>query len=332
MTANPTIFDHLPDGRAVEAIHLRGPHLSATILTLGATVQDLRLAGVAHPLVLGFPKIAPYLGRGLYVGAMVGRFANRIAGARFTLDGRDYALDRNEFGQQMLHGGVDGIHHHLWRITDLAPDRVTLALDLPDGHMGFPGNVALAVTISVAGDALDFTMQAQSDAATPLNLAHHGYFALDAGGDIRAQQLQIAAEHYLPVDAHLIPTGQIAPVAGTDFDFRTLRQIGASGYDHNFCLSAARQALRPVARLVGQSGLSVQVETTEPGLQVYDGRHFAGDPGLEGASYGPHAGIALETQGWPDAPNQPGFPDCILRSGQDWHSQTRYVVAFDPTL
>ncbi|WP_151720864.1 aldose epimerase family protein [Gemmobacter serpentinus] len=324
------IFDHLPDGRAVRAIRLRGPRLAATILTLGATVQDLRLDGVAHPLVLGYPAIAPYLGPGRYVGALVGRFANRIAGARFTLDGREYPLDRNEFGRQMLHGGSDGIHQHLWQVTDLAADRVTMVLDLPDGHMGFPGNVVIRVTISVADAALSFEMQAQSDAATPFNLAHHGYFALDAGGDIRDQHLQIAADHYLPIDGNLIPTGQIAPVAGTDFDFRKTRRIGSTGYDHNFCLSSARQPLRPVARLVGQDGVAMLVETTECGIQVYDGRHFSGVAGLTGVEYGPYAGIALETQGWPDAPNQPAFPDCILRPGQDWRSQTRYVFSAPP--
>lgn len=304
------IFGHLPDGRAVEAIRLSGPHLSATILTLGATVQDLRMQGVAHPLVLGFPALAPYLGAGLYVGALVGRVANRIGGARFTLDGREVRVDANE-GANLLHGGADGIHRQLWRVEERTPDRVRLALDLPDGHMGFPGNLAISAQISVADDALDFDLTATPDAATPVSLAHHGYFTLDDSGDIRAHRLQVAAEHYLPVDAELIPTGQVAPVAGTDHDFRQAREIGA-GHDHNLCLSHTRTALRPVATLTGQTGLRMDIETTEPGMQLYDGRHLG------------HAGVALETQIWPDAVNRPAFPDPILRPGETFRARTRY--------
>lgn len=304
------IFGHLPDGRAVEAIRIAGPHLSATILTLGATVQDLRLTGVPHPLVLGYPTLAPYLGAGLYVGALVGRVANRIGGARFTLDGREVRVDANE-GANLLHGGTDGIHRQLWRVEDRAPDRVRLALDLTDGHMGFPGNLAIRAEISVAGDALEFDLTATADAATPVSLAHHGYFTLDDSGDIRRHRLQTAADHYLPVDDALIPTGEIAPVDGTDFDFRQPREIGA-GHDHNLCLSRARGPLRHVATLTGQGGLRMEIETTEPGLQLYDGRHLG------------YAGVALETQMWPDAVNHPAFPDPILRSGEVYRAQTRY--------
>lgn len=318
-------FGTLPDGRQVERIRLRGPWLSADILTLGATVQELRLKGVDHPLVLGFDGVAPYLAEGLYVGAMVGRFANRIANGRCRIDGREWALDRNERGRQTLHGGRDGLHLQLWRLDDLQPDCATLTVGLPDGHMGFPGAVTVAMTISVAGAALAFDMRARSTAATPFSLAHHGYFTLDRAGDIRGHQLQIEADHYLPVDGNQIPTGEIAPVGGSAFDFRQMRPLGDAGYDHNFCLSPARQTLRRVARVQGQTGLAMQVETTEPGLQVYDARHFSGCAGLEGLTYGPHAGLALETQGWPDAPNRPDFPDSILRPGQDWRAETRYV-------
>ena len=307
------IFGHLPDGRAVEAVRISGPRLSATVLTLGATVQDLRLAGVAHPLVLGFPVLAPYLEAGLYVGALVGRVANRIGGARFTLDGREVRVDANE-GPNLLHGGSDGIQRQLWRVEDRAADRLLLALDLPDGHMGFPGNLAMRAGISVAGDALGFDLTATTDAATPVSLAHHGYFTLDDSGDIRRHRLQVAADHYLPVDAALIPTGRIAPVAGSPHDFRQQRAIGA-GHDHNLCLAPARRPLRPVATLIGQTGLRMEIETTEPGLQLYDGRHLG------------YAGVALETQMWPDAVNHPAFPDPILRPGEVFRARTRYRFA-----
>lgn len=316
-------FDILPDGRKVQCIALQGPQLAARILTLGAIVQDLRLAGVAHPLVLGFPQLAPYLdARGRYVGAVVGRFANRIGGARFQLDGQPHQLTANEAANQ-LHGGADGLHQQLWQIEDLAPDQVTLSATLPDGHMGYPGRLLVRAQISVAADALVLTLQAESDAATPCSLAHHGYFILDDSGDIRRHRLQVEAAHWLPVDDHLIPTGQIAAVADSRFDFRSLRQIGPGPYDHNLCLGSGRAPLRRVAQLQGQTGLNMVLETTEPGLQIYDGRHF-NTKGLQGRHYGPHAGLALETQFWPDAPNQPGFPDAILRPGQPWQAQTRY--------
>ncbi|MBJ2149533.1 aldose epimerase family protein [Paracoccus sp. IB05] len=317
------IFGHLPDGRPVKAVRLRGAKLSATLLTMGATVQDLRMEGFAHPLVLGFPTLAPYFGEGLYVGALVGRVANRIGGGRFTLDGHEIRVDANE-GGNLLHGGSDGIHHHIWDIEDLGAEHVVFTLDLADGHMGFPGRLTIRAEISVAGDALSFDLEARSDAATPVSLAHHGYFCLDDSGDIRGHRLKVAADHWLPVDAARIPTGEIAPVDGTAFDFRATRVISPAGYDHNLCLSARREALRSVGRLEGQSGLLMEIGTTEPGLQIYDGRHFTGTLGLDGRSYASYAGIALETQGWPDAVNHPAFPDTILRPGEIWRALTRY--------
>ena len=322
-----TSFGTLPDGRQVQRITLQGGGLTAQVLDLGAIVQDLRLDGVAHPLVLGAPSPATYLGPARYFGAIVGRFANRIGGARFTLDGRMHHTDPNFRGRHTLHGGSVGTDLHLWRIATLAPASVRLELDLPDGHMGFPGNVAISATITLANGALGFTLTAQSDAATPCSLAHHGFFDLDGRGDIRGHSLRIDADHMLPVDDDLIPTGEIAPVAGTRFDFRQPRQIGDSGFDHNFCLSDGPRALRPVAWLQGESGLSMRIETTACGLQFYDGAYMRDVPGLDGRAYGPHAGLALETQSWPDAPNHPHFPDAILRPGQTYQETTRYVFA-----
>lgn len=178
----------------VEAIILRGPRLSATILRLGATVQDQRMQRVSRPLVPGFPALAPYLGGELHVGALVGRVANRIGGARFALDGRGVRADANE-GRNLLHGGVDGSHRQLWRVEGRATDRVRLALDLPDGHMGFPGNLAVKAQISMADDALAFDLATTTDAATPVSLAHHGYSILDDDGDIRTHRLRVAADH-----------------------------------------------------------------------------------------------------------------------------------------
>ncbi|SDE23778.1 aldose 1-epimerase [Paracoccus isoporae] len=317
----------LPDGRPVRGITLEGGGLRARVLTLGAIVQELRLDGIDHPLVLGSPDIAAYLGEMRYVGAIVGRYANRIGQGRFSLGGEDFQTDRNFLDRHTLHGGSDGTDCQIWEVRSHRRDRVTLGLSLPDGHMGFPGHLNLTAQFTLADATLTITLSARSDAATPCSLAHHGYFDLDGGGDIRGHRLSIAAERYLPVDDDLIPTGEIAAVAGTRFDFRQAREIGPGGYDHNFCLSDAPRTLRPVARLTGQGGLAMQVETTACGLQLYDGAHLSGLPGLEGRIYETHAGVALETQFWPDAPNRPDFPDPILRPGDVFSETTRYRFA-----
>ncbi|MDP0930137.1 aldose epimerase family protein [Paracoccus onubensis] len=314
----------LPDGRAVQSIEIGSGGLSARILTLGAIVQDLRLDGVGHPLVLGSPCIEDYLGPTRYFGAIAGRFANRIGGGRFYLDGKEYSTDRNFIGRHTLHGGHDGAAFQNWRITSVAPDKVSLTLHLPDGHMGFPGNLHVQADIGLTADSLIIGITAETDAATPCSFAHHGYFDLDGGGDIRNHSLMIHADTYLPTNDELIPTGRIAPVAGTPFDFRDLRGIGSAGYDHNFCLSDGPQPLRPVARLVGESGLGMRVETTACGLQLYDGAGIKGVAGLGGRIYGPWAGVALETQHWPDAPNRPGFPSAILRPDKRYSETTIY--------
>ena len=320
-------FGHLPDGREVQALTLTGGGLTARVLTLGAIVQDLRLDGVDHPLVLGFDSLAPYLGAGRYVGALVGRFANRIGGARFVLDGREYRTDPNFMGRHTLHGGTDGTHAQLWRIAARRPDAVLLVLDLPDGQMGFPGNLRIEARISLAARALRLSLQAETDAPTPCSLSHHGFFNLDGGGDIRGHRLEIAASQYLPVDAERIPTGQVTPVAGTAFDFRQPRLIGPGGYDHNFCLSDGPRPLRDIARLTGCHGIAMTVSTTACGLQFYDGAGMRELDGRDGRRYGPFAGLALETQAWPDAPNRPHFPDPILRPGQLWATETHYRFA-----
>ncbi|MFN3526458.1 MAG: aldose epimerase family protein [Paracoccus sp. (in: a-proteobacteria)] len=314
----------LPCGQQVECMTLRDGALTARVLSFGAIVQDLRLDGVDHPLVLGCPEPMGYLDEGRYFGAIVGRFANRIGHGRFSIDGQPYQTDRNFRDRHTLHGGVLGTDLHPWRIEALTEASVTLSLTLDDGHMGFPGTIDMTAVIALADNALSIALSARSDRATPCSLTHHGYFDLDGQGDIRDHSLMIEADDYLPVDDDLIPTGQIAPVAGTAFDFRQPRPIGSAGYDHNFCLSRGPVPLRPVARLTGRSGLSMQVLTTACGLQLYDGAHLSNIRGLGGRIYGPHAGVALEAQHWPDAPNRPGFPDAILRPGQLYTEQTVY--------
>lgn len=317
-------FGILPDGRPVQRITLCDGRLTAQVLTLGAIVQDLRLDGVDHSLVLGAQELEAYLGPARYFGAIVGRFANRIGGARFSLDGTEFHTDTNFRDRHTLHGGFDGTDAQIWQIASSESDRVSLHLFLADGHMGFPGRLNISAEIQLANLSLIFRLRAESDAPTPCSLAHHGYFNLDGSADIRGHSLRINADHYLPVDDDLIPTGEIAPVDDTAFDFRKARTVGDSGYDHNFCLSRERTALREVALLTGQAGLTMRVETTAPGLQFYDGAHFSGIAGTDGRVFGPKAGLALETQAWPDAPNRPEFPDATLRPGQIYLEETRY--------
>lgn len=317
---------------AAERFTLTGGGLRAEVLTLGATLQDLRLEGVAHPLVLGSPDPAAYLGPLRYFGAVVGRFANRIGGARFALDGTEYRLSANQDGRHLLHGGETGTDALIWDVLAQAGDRARLGLVLPDGHMGFPGTLRIACEIALPGAGrLALDLSATTDAPTLCNLAHHGYFNLDGGASILDHRLSVAAEHYLPVDHDLIPTGEVAPVADTRFDYRRARPVGdasGQGLDHNFCTARGWGRLRAVARLEGpESGVSLEVWTDAPGLQVYDGAHIDGLKGLDGRVYGRHAGIALETQGWPDAPNRPGFPPAILRPGQTYRHRVEYRFA-----
>ncbi|WP_375173220.1 aldose epimerase family protein [Pseudooceanicola sp.] len=317
-------FGTLPDGRDVARIHLRAGKMEAAILTWGATVQDLRFDG--QRVVVGSDDLADYLGPLLYAGATVGRFANRIGNARFTLDGADHHTDPNFLDRHTLHGGSQGTGERLWTLDEATVDSVGLTLVLPDGDMGFPGEMTARCTyrLDPAG-ALSVEIEAQTTKASPCSFAHHGYFILDDSGDITRHRLTVAADHYLPVDADLIPTGEIADVAGTKFDFRTGREIGTQGYDHNLCLGSDRTALRNVAELTSEaSGIAMGVATTEPGLQVYNGAHLGGAPGHGGAILNPRAGLALETQAWPDSPNRATFPPSILRPGETYRAETRY--------
>ncbi|WP_421904997.1 aldose epimerase family protein [Mameliella sp.] len=322
-------FGETPDGCPIQRVTLKGGGLQAKLLTYGASLQDLRLTGFAHPLVLGAPSIEPYFGPMKYFGALVGRFANRIGHGRFLLDGHDYRLVRNWLGQHTLHGGEVGADEKIWSIEKLTGNSVTMGLELPDGDMGFPGQLTIHAEITLTEDySLSFDIRATTTAATPCSFAHHSYFNLDGGPDITRHDLRIDAEAYLPVDADLIPTGEIRPVDGTKFDFRARSEIGTRGLDHNFCLSDTRKPLRPVARLRStENDLSMSVETTETGLQVYDSAYIpeAGLVGLDGKKYKPFAGIALETQVWPDAPNRSEFPDAVLRPGNEYRHQVRYV-------
>lgn len=286
-------------------------------MTHGASLCAFGPEG-GRSIVLGHPRYGDYLTpRGIYFGAIVGRFANRIGGARVRIGDRDHALDANFLGQHLLHGGADGTGVRNWRIEEHAPDRVTLVDHLPDGHMGFPG--ALDVRVTYALDrGLSITIEATSDAETLCNFAPHPYLNLDGAVDILEHRLQVSAGRYLPVSAQMIPTGQVAAVGSTRFDFRQGAILGdrlrRGPIDHNLCLDPrSGTEARPVARLSAPDGPALVVETTEPGLQVYSGAHIG------------HAGLALEPQRWPDSPHHPGFAGARLRPGQISRQVTRLV-------
>ena len=325
----------------VQAVTLTGRSgTRAKVLTFGARLAELWVPdakGQLADIVLGPDSLADWQAHGRYLGTTCGRFANRIAGGRFSLDGRVVELDRNE-GANQLHGGSKGFDLKHWRIEDASVDHVTLTATSPAGEMGFPGTILARVTYRLA-DGLSIEMQATTDAPTVVNLANHAYFNLSGqgAGSVLGHELRVFAAQYTPVKADKIPTGEIRSVAGTAFDFQTPRRIGEQlpgpeGLDHNFCLSAPLQAvqgelLRPAADLRDPaSGRALRLWTNEVGLQVYTGAHFDGSqPGKGGVRYHKFPGIALETQKFPDSPNQPQFPSSRLEPGQTY----RHLVLLD---
>ncbi len=325
-----TPFGTLPDGLAVQEIRLGRDALKVAILTYGALIRDITFDtgdGPRHR-VLGFARPEDYLGQPIYFGAVAGRFGNRIAGGRFAIDGKVHQLTLNERGRTHLHGGTRGFSHQVWSLLDHGPDHVTLELVSPDGDQGYPGTLTVRCTYRVSGNVLQIAFDAVTDAPTVINLATHSFFNLDGGDDIRDHVLQVPADHYLPVDADLIPTGEIAPVTGTEFDYRQARPIRSSViYDHSFALGKVRQKdLHLMARLDGPlTRTRLEIHSTEPGLQFYDGNGLKSPmPGWNGKPYPAYAGLCLEPQVFPDSPNHANFTDAVLRPGKPYLQKTEY--------
>lgn len=328
------IFGTLESGETVRRVTITGGGLTVSVITYGAVIQDVRLDGYAPSLVLGFDNFPDYRQHSRHFGASPGRCANRIGGGRFTIDGTNYQLELNENGVTHLHGGKQGFGKRNWTISALAADSVTLSIHDADGHAGYPGNCDASVTYSLPGNGvLSCVYRATADKATPANLCQHSYFTLDEAENVLDTRFTITADHYLPVDEKLIPTGEVRPVVGTTFDLRSdtvLRErIAAdlSGFDHNLCLSPQRVAKRHIARAFSpRSGVSLDVETTEPGVQFYTAHKLSVPvPGHDGRTYGPFAGFCLETQIWPDAINRENFPNAVLRPGEELVQETDYI-------
>lgn len=329
------VFGRTRAGEDVFRLAIGSGRLAAKILSRGAAIQDLRLEGHDAPLVLGFANFAPYEANAMYFGSIAGRYANRIRDGRFSIDGERFQAAQNFLGKHTLHGGPVSYVHRNWKILAQRSDSVALVLDDPDGGAGFPGNLRVRCTYTVkAPSTLLMELEATTDRPTLCNLAQHSYFNLEDGGagDIFDHRLIIRAGAFTPVDAELIPTGQVEPVDGTRFDFRQARPVrvseGPAGglFDHNFCLAAARGPLRQAVWAQGPgSGVEMEIWTTEPGLQFYSGQLIAGqDSGLLGAPYRPSAGFCLEPQVWPDSPNRPYFPQALLRPGETYRQMTEY--------
>lgn len=342
---NTIPFGTTPQGRQVELLTLDNGQISCRILTLGATLQALKVPdghGRKTDVVLGYDTLTEYLENDGYLGAVVGRYANRIAAGRFSLNGRDYTLAINN-GPNHLHGGLVGYSHRVWQVAELTDTRAVLTLDSPDGEEGYPGHVQVQVTYTLSGASLTIQYQAVTDADTPCNLTNHAYFNLSGhdSGNAMDQELQLRAASYTPTDETSIPLGTVEPVEGTPMDFRALTPLGGridvpfqqlqlgNGYDHNYVVQGEIGTLRPCATALSRrSGIVMEVETTSPGVQLYTANFVPqGRKGKGGCAYGPRHAFCLETQFFPDSPNQPAFPDAVLRPGKPFDHTTRFTFS-----
>jgi aldose 1-epimerase len=328
---------------AIETIEIARNGVRAELLTLGAALRRLEVPGrdgKAANVVLGYRDLAEYRAHPRFYGVVAGRYANRIGGARFTLDGTEYRLPANN-GANNLHSGPGGFDVQDWQVAARDAHSVTFALLSPHLDNGFPGNLHVEVRYAIEADGLAIRFRATTDHATVINLTHHAYFNLageSSGTTILDHVLQIPASQVTPTDAALIPTGAFKPVEGTPFDFRTPKPVGrdieaadtqlklGGGYDHNFVLDGPAGRIRRIATLFDpKSGRVMDVHSTEPGVQFYTGNHLAnGAPGTGGGIYPARGGLCLEPQKFPDSPNKPNFPSARLDPGQEY----RHDMAF----
>jgi len=350
-SVSKAVFGKTPRGELVDIYTVtNSTGMQVRAITFGGIITSIRVPdrrGAVDDVALGFNELEPYFSNPPYFGAIIGRYANRIANGRFMLDGRTYTLAVNN-GRNHLHGGIKGFDKVVWHAE---PFRNANAVGLifthtsPDGDEGYPGTLAMKVTYTLTNaNAVSFDYEATTDKATPVNLTQHTYFNLggEGHGDILGHRVTIYASQMTPVDAGLIPTG-IAAVAGTPFDFRTSSAIGAridandqqikygNGYDHNFVLDRTGSGVVPAARVEEPvSGRVLEISTTEPGIQFYTGNFLDGTlTGKSGRAYGRRAGFALETQHYPDSPNHDQFPSTILRPGQTYRSKTIFAFTVD---
>ncbi len=332
------------DGKPVTLFTLADADLTVRIANFGAHIVSIETpdrSGNKADVILGFNDLAGFQAdKSTYMGSVVGRYGNRIAGGTFSLGGQTFHIPTNDHGANSLHGGTVGFDRMVWTARQL-PNGVDLTLVSPDGDQGFPGQLTAHVRYILAGHSLEIHYSATTTRPTVLNLTNHTYFNLggESGGPILNEVLTIPASRYTPVDAKLIPTGQLAPTAGTPFDFTRPTPIGqriddpneqlklAGGYDHNFVLNGSGTGLRQAAKVLDpKTGRTLTVTTTEPGVQFYTGNFLDGSlTGAGGTKYAKNDGLCLETQHFPDSPNHPAFPSTELKPGQTFHSETVFT-------
>lgn len=333
------LFGKMPDGTPIRRWTLRNKNgVTAKLIEYGAILSELWVpnrGGGTTNVVCGFDNLAQYLAGHPFFGATTGRYANRIALGRFAIDGSEYQLPINN-GPNSLHGGLKGFDKRVWTSQAQGENGVTFSYLSQDGEEGYPGNLRVSVTYRLSEDnELAIEYVASTDKATIVNLTNHSYFNFAGGGDILGHEVFIDADRYTPVNDQLIPTGQLALVDGTPFDFRRPTTIGARvqqiqakpvGYDHNFVLNSGGKLLALVARVVDPaSGRGVEVRTTEPGMQLYTGNFLDGKlTGVGGVRYNQHCALCLETQHFPNSPNIPSFPSTVLRPGGTYRTTTAY--------
>jgi aldose 1-epimerase len=337
------IFGKTPDGTPVELYVLKNGQITVKVMTYGAIITEIDTPdrnGKEGDVVLGFDSLEGYLGKHPYFGATVGRVANRIAKGKFTLNGQEYTLAVND-GPNTLHGGLKGFDKVIWKAEPISrPDGPSIKLTRrsPDGEEGYPGNLDVSVQFTVTEqNELKIEYTATTDKATPINLSNHSYFNL-AGRTtepVLGHELMLAADHYTPVDETLIPTGEIAPVAGTPLDFTKPTDIGArikelkgepTGYDHNFVLNSGGKSLALAVRVYEpKTGRVMELSTTEPGVQFYTGNFLDGTiTGKDGIAYRKHHAFCLEAQHYPDSIHHANFPSAVLEPGKTYTQTTVY--------
>ena len=336
-----TDFGKTSSGKAVECYELKNSAgTTAKILTYGARLQSWIFNGV--DVVLGYDNMTAYEKDSAYIGAVVGRCANRIGGAKFELGGKIYNIDKNDGGKNHLHGGFNGFEKKIWA-AEILNDGLKLSVESPDGEGGYPGNFKASVIYRLTEDnALEIEYSATSDADTLCNLTNHTYFNLDGfnSGDILQQKIQILADSYTWANSESVPDGRILPVDNTPMDLREFHKIGehidddfdelnfGQGYDHNFCIGKLGELKKAAVAEAATSGIKLEVFTTAPGLQFYAGNFLSGNPaGKGGVEIVRRAGFALESQFYPNAVNLPNFDKPILKSGEIFTSKTIYRLS-----
>jgi aldose 1-epimerase len=340
-----SFFGMTPQGDSVMLFTLKNERdITITITNYGGIITGIHTPdknGKSTNIVLGFDHLEQYLAGHPFFGAIVGRYGNRIANARFTLDGKTYQLAAND-GNNSLHGGLKGFDKKVWDPEVIGcEERSVLKLSLlsPDGDEGYPGNLKVTVTYELLMDQLFITYEAETDKPTVLNLTNHSYFNLAGEGTILDHIMYINASRYTPVNDELIPTGELAFVEGTPFDFRKPHPIGERfdevggnppGYDHNFVLDGPDGERKLAAKVLDpKSGRYVEVQTTQPGVQFYTGNFLDGSLSSGNRTFVQYSGLCLETQHFPDSPNQPQFPSTVLRPGEKFISQTIFTFGVE---